>query len=257
MKKVALVALALLALQAVPASAALPADTNPLGTMEALSDIEGADQPTLPAGVRRFVVLLDHSLALGDMVNVDPLSGDSVPLLANGDFAVRFTGGTGGPDTGILPAVIVNHHPRLDDVKSAADKKGASAIPGGGFPAAVSNAVNGVAGFVPDAACTAPGRPQLWAYTITTNGVSSTGAPLTAGNCEEVSNVVSTDGVNFTQTVVRYVPGFWVDFGIAGGGGWSDYTAFLYKAAYDTGNQPDNDFWNTADAAGTGSWSDF
>ncbi|MEA2452323.1 MAG: hypothetical protein QOG04_1033 [Actinomycetota bacterium] len=249
MKRFALAALVVMGLQAFPASAApLPVDTNPLGTLK--SNPANADQQA-PAGAFRLVVVFDNSVKPGSQVPTGPATGGNVPLLANGDFGVRFTGGSiaGAPQ----PGLMVGHSARLDDVKSAADGMGADALPGGGFPADASNAVNGVAGFVPDGACpSGGGAPLLWAYSTST---TTTGpGPLSAAPCQTVTNTLNADGITFTRTVTTWTPGFYVDFKVPSGGAWAQ-SAFMYKAVFDSEGEADDDFWNTADMVGTATWT--
>ena len=243
MKRVALAALLLLALQAVPASAALPVDTNPLGTLKVLPG-NAVEKSEVPAGAVRMVVVFDRSLALGSGV-----PGQGAPtnaILATGDFGARFTGGFQAP-MAPAPAQMIDHHARLDDVKKAADGAG---FPG--FPADVSNAVGGVAGDVRDAACPAAGAPLLWAYSTLSS--SNTPARAVDGPCTVVVSSLQNAAGTWDNVIRTYVPGFWVDFrspaGVAGGQG-----AFKYAAAYDNNNSPGGNFWDTADAAGIGTWT--
>jgi hypothetical protein len=105
---------------------------------------------------------------------------------------------------------------------------------------------------VRDASCADPGKPDLWAYSTT--AAPTFGPALPDGPCTTVVNVLQADGITYSRTVTTWVPGFWIDFkspaGAAGGQG-----AFLYKAAYDEDPNPGGNFWETADAVGTGSWS--
>lgn len=251
MKRIALAALLLMALQALPASSApLPVDTNPLGEMKKAPGTYDQKGDVAPGNFRLVFLFNSGSVKEGSQLPGGPATGGPQNLLAKGDFAVRITGGFQAP-LAPAPASMVAHHPFLDDVKSAADDAGADDLLNG-FPADVSNAVSGVAGDVRDGFCPSAGAPALWAYSTT--APATVGPFLPNGPCTTVVNTLLPDGINYSRVVTTWVPGFWVDFkspaGAAGGQG-----AFLYKAAYDNEGEAGGNFWETADAVGTGSWS--
>jgi hypothetical protein len=90
---------------------------------------------------------------------------------------------------------------------------------------------------------------------MTTSSVTST--QQFDGPCTVVTSTQRSD-LNWDNVIKTYTPGFWIDLEIVDSGDWED-EAWMYKAVYDTDPAPggDGNFWETVDAAGTGTWFSF